>query len=169
MSLSGGPVLTATPLVLKLTKIGLVEVKLGGELIIGPGAGTKDAGVIAGVDGEWDPLDAGFGACFPPADSRYNVCLRAEAKQTLGRSVIAKAWLKGWDISKKVTLDALQGSKDYGDSPWFLPIGCKDLTAGTPGDSVLGGGVTKVDDSTVGSPTRGAMSTGSSPVRARGC
>jgi hypothetical protein len=76
---------------------------------------------------------------------------RTSPRRTAALGLTAKAWLGKWSVTQKVTLDALEGSKDYPGSPWFLPSGCKDLPAPEPEDSLLGPGVVKVGDSTVGS------------------
>jgi hypothetical protein len=152
---SGSPILKAAPLTPVITANGNIDLKVGGNIIVGPGAGTSKAGVIAGVGGELNPIDAKFRSVFTATDSRFNTCLNAEANFTRGLSLTAKAWLGSWDITKSITVPALQGSSSYPGSPWDLPNGC----AGTPddpepGDDLLGDGVTKVSDSTGGLPTQ---------------
>jgi hypothetical protein len=148
---SGKALLAASPLSPKVTANGTVNLRVGGELVLGPGAGTVQAGAIAGLSGDLYPVDAGWGPYLTAQDGRFNACVKAEVKRTAALGLIAKAWLGKWSISQKVTLDALEGSKDYPGSPWFLPSGCKDLPAPEPEDSLLGPGVVKVGDSTVGS------------------
>jgi hypothetical protein len=148
-SLSGSPILTAKPLTPKVVKSGSFSVKLGGQLIVGPGAGTPAAGVIAGVSGYYNPLDATFNAVFPQDDPNYNACLSAKIGYSLGLGVTAKAWVGNWEISKTFTLDALNKTGSYGGSPWYLPEGCENVIE-TPSDTVLGDGVTKVDDGLTG-------------------
>ena len=75
-SFSGTDILTARPLKPDVTANGSVSLNLGGQIIVGPGAGTPDAGVIAGLSGEFDPLDARFGVVFP---HNANSCLKASA------------------------------------------------------------------------------------------
>lgn len=157
MSLKNGaafdaePILSATPLSPTITASGAVEVKLGGDIVVGPGAGTPNAGVIAGVRGEMYPLDASFGPFFSAGDARFNACLAAEAEFTAALSLVAKAWLGDWKFSESITLDALEGSFGYGGSPWDLPAGCSDLPGGgNPPDSLFGPGVTKLKESTTG-------------------
>ncbi len=151
-SFSGGPILTAAPLTPKVEANGKIGLKVGGQIIVGPGAGTVGAGVIAGIGGELNPVDASFGAVFPVGDPRFNACLKAEGAFTRSLSLTAKAWVGKWDISKSVTVDALKGSTAYPGSPWYYPAGCKD--AQTPSDSVLGDGVTKIDDKVIGGQTQ---------------
>lgn len=147
-SFSSSPIFSAVPLTPKVISSGAVGVKLGGQVIVGPGASTKKAGVIAGVGGELNPLDAAFGAVFPKNDPRFNACLRISAAVTGNLSLTAKAWVGAWDASASVTLDALQGVLNYPGSPWYQPSGCKDAVE--PGDTVIGGGLTKVNDGVTG-------------------
>jgi chitodextrinase len=147
-SFSGSPILSAVPTAPKVVKNGSIGFKVGGQVIIGPGAGTPKAGVIAGLGGELNPIDASFGFVFPKDDPRFNACLKASAAFTRSLYLIAKAWVGNWDLTKSITLDALKGSNDYPGSPWYHPAGCKDAV--NPGDTVLGGGVTKIDDNVSG-------------------
>ncbi|GAB7044015.1 MULTISPECIES: choice-of-anchor L domain-containing protein [Catenuloplanes] len=150
-SFTGSPITEITPLTPTVTSNGSVGLAVGGELAVGPGVGTSGAGVIAGISGELTPLDAEFGPRFPMQDPRFNACLRASAAFVTGLSLTAKAWLSnGWSFSEKISLDALQGEFDYPGSPWHLPAGCQDLPGTEPQDSLLGGGVTKVEDAVSG-------------------
>jgi hypothetical protein len=147
-SFSGSPIFSAVPLTPSVIASGAVGAKVGGQVIVGPGAGTKGAGVIAGLGGEFNPLDASFGPVFPVGDPRFNACLRASAAFTRSLSLTAKAWVGGWEASASATVDALKGESHYPGSPWYFPSGCKDAVE--PGDTVIGGGLTKVDDSVTG-------------------
>ena len=128
-SFSGSAVMSASPLVPKVKANASVSLNVGGNLLIGPGVATSNAGVVAGVSGGLFPIDADFGPHFPAQDSRFNACAKAET----------------------ITLEALQASTPYPGSPWFLPSKCNEQPAPAPQDSLLGPGVTKVGDSTVGS------------------
>lgn len=147
-SFSGGATVSAVPTVPNVVKNGTVGLKVGGQIIVGPGAATEGAGVIAGVGGEFNPLDASFGFVFPQDDPRFNTCLKVSAAFTREVYLAAKAWLGDWDITKSVTLDFLKGSTNYPSMPLYFPPGCKDAVE--PGDTVLGGGVTKVTDTVTG-------------------
>jgi hypothetical protein len=152
-SFSGGPILKATPLTPTVSLNGSIGAFVGGEVVVGPGAGSTSAGVIAGVGGQLNPLDASFGPTFTRHDSRFNACLAAEAKATIALHLTAKAWLGNWDISRKITIDALDGSHTYGS--WDLPDGCSNAPPpppADPGEDVIGDGVTRVDDVTTGQP-----------------
>jgi hypothetical protein len=150
-SFQGKTIATAAPVPPKITANGTVAVKVGGDVTVGPGAGTSNAGVIAEVKGNLYPIDATFGPTFSATDARFNTCLQAKAAVTAGLGVTAKAWLKDWNFEKEITVAALNGTFNYPGSPWNLPAGCG--SAAPPGsDSLLGPGVTKVDDSVIGDP-----------------
>lgn len=118
---SGSHILTAQPLTPQVTQSGSVGVKLGGQLIVGPGAGTKKAGVIAGLSGELDPLDATFGPVFPQNDPP---CLKAKAELAIQAGLTAKAWMPHWSIERTITFSALQGHWPYA-RPWYFPDNCE--------------------------------------------
>ena len=149
-SFSGKALVSASPLEHKVAANATVGVNVGGELLVGPGVGTAPGGVVAGVLGELYPIDARWGPYFTAGDSRFNACTKAEVNLTRSLSLAMKAWLGKFRFTEKVTLDVLEASTPYPGSPWFLPNGCKDLPAAEPQDSLLGPGVVKVDDSTVG-------------------
>jgi hypothetical protein len=148
-SFSGSTILNSSPLTPTVKANGSIGLKLGGELILGPGIGTANAGVIAGVKGELNPLDASFKPFFPVGDANFNACVQAKAAFSAGLSLTAKAWLNNWTLSQDITLDALNTEVFYPGSPWDLPSGCS-ADQGTP-DSLLGPGVSKVTESTSGS------------------
>jgi hypothetical protein len=148
-SFTGGPILSAVPDAPKVVASGTVGAKLGGKIIIGPGAGTTGtAGVIAGIGGEIDPLEASFGAVFPIGDPRFNACLQATADLNLALTVSAKAWIGTWSTESTITVDGLTKKFDYPGSPWYFPSGCKDAVS--PGSTLLGPGVTQVSESVTG-------------------
>jgi len=160
MSLKNGPSFTGktiadvVPSIPKVSANGGVGLKVGGDLVVGPGAGTPDAGVIAGVSGQIYPIDAGFAPKFPAPDPRFNNCIEFKLAFTAGLGLTAKAWLNGWSHSKTITVDALNGTFNYPGSPRYLPAGCNKLPGGGSPDSLLGPGVTKVDDTVVGDPAQ---------------
>jgi hypothetical protein len=150
-SLSASTTKSATPLTPKVVRNGAVGFKVGGALTIGPGVGTKEAGVIAGVSGELDPLDAKVQANFPENDPRFNECTKIDAAETLALGVAVKAWLSKWSFSEVFSPQALNFTlAQYGNSPWYFPSGCQNEAPEQNKDSLLGDGVTKVDDSTIG-------------------
>jgi hypothetical protein len=146
---SGGTTLKATPLTPKVTSKGSVGLRLDGDLVVGPGAGTSNAGVLVGVGGLLSPIDASFTPVFTATSSDSTECLKAEAKATLDLSVQAKAWLGSWSKDEAIQVDSLDQALPYPGSPWTLPKDC-DKPTSNPSDNVLGGGVTKVSDGVVG-------------------
>lgn len=150
-SFSGNPILTAAPIVPSVTANGAVRLKLGGDIELGPGADTENAGVIAAIDGTLYPLDAALHAAFAASDPRFNLCSVASAAFTRSMSLTAKAWFSKWKFGATVAVPALGGSTAYPGSPWHLPTGCENAPGPAPQDTLLGDGVTKIGDSTVGS------------------
>jgi hypothetical protein len=154
-SFSGSPIFKASPLTPQITANGQIEATLGGQVVVGPGAGTPNAGVLAGVGGDLYPIDASFGAVFAASDARFNTCMKAHAAATANLNLTGRAWLGNWEVSKKITFDALSWEKNYPGSPWSLPSGCENGPPPVqPGNDVLGPGVTKVSDSVVGGSTQ---------------
>lgn len=162
-SFDGHAVLSAEPLDPKVTANASVALKVGGELILGPGAGTAEAGVIAGISGEVYPIDASFEPFFQAQDSRYNLCTVTKLAFTRGVNLIAKAWIGTWSFSDKITLPALQGTTPYFGSPWYLPNHCDQLQGDGAPDSLLGAGVTKTSESSTGSPDQAGFVPGFAP------
>lgn len=119
---SGSDIVTARPLTPAVTTSGSVGLTLGGEVVVGPGAGTDKAGVIAGLSGEFDPLKASFGPVFP---QDANACLKASAAIALQLGLTAKAWLGNWSVASQITFNALLGHPDYPGSPWYFPADCE--------------------------------------------
>lgn len=158
VKIDGSPIFSAGTLQSQGTIEGSIGAALGGEVIIGPGAGTGNAGVIAGVGGKLTPVDVGIGPVFPVGDKRRNACLKTEAAFKRELNLTVKAWVGSWDVSKSVTFGFLKGSTPYGGSPWYWPTNCTQLPPDNPpdpkkpGDSVVGDGVKVVEESTIGSP-----------------
>jgi hypothetical protein len=143
-NVSGGPIMSIDPLTPNVTSASAgFGMKVGGQVIIGPGAGTTESGVIAGVSGEFNPIDAFVGV----EASNSGVCLKANLGASYAFGFTAKAWLGKWSIAKTFTIDALNQKIPYSGSPWYWPSGCN---VQGPGTTVLGPGVTKVTDSTSG-------------------
>jgi len=112
---SGSDVLTAQPLTPQWSEVGSINLTLGGEIVLGPGAGDSGAGAIAGLSGELDPVVATFTPVpgFP--------CVQVSVQGTAMLGLTAKAWLGPWSISTTVTVPALHRTVSYPGSPWLLP------------------------------------------------
>jgi hypothetical protein len=150
-SFSAGITKNATPLTPAVTRNGAIGLKVGGSIILGPGVGTNQAGVIAGISGELDPIDAKIQANFPANDPRFNQCTKIDAALTLSLGVTVKAFLSKWTFSETISPKELNFTLgQYAGTPWYFPNGCQNEPAEQDKDSLLGPGVTKVDDSTIG-------------------
>lgn len=123
-------------------------VKVSADGLIGPGAGSKDAGVIAGVGITFVPLDAHANVVVPTVPSSSNWCLTFTAKGVLGVMVSARAWLGWLDFKADYVIPELTLSGEYPGSPWAWPTDC--TKPASPSNDVLGDGVTKVDDGITG-------------------
>jgi hypothetical protein len=161
VSASGSLLLNATPLTPQVTGAAQVEVKLAGQVSVGPGVVTAGAGVIAGLKGEWDPLDGVFKPYFPSNNPNYNGCTEISAAMNLFAGLTAKAWIGKWSAQADFTISALNGHFNYPGSPWDFPNGCNIAT--TPPDSLFGTGVTKGQEISTGGPTQSGYVTGFAP------
>ncbi len=151
-SFSSMPILEAHPLTPTITANAGIGAKLGGQVLFGPGVTSKGAGVVAGVSGELNVLDASFGPVFTVDDSRFNTCLTAAAAASVSVGVTAKAWLGNYDVTKSFLIPPLASA--YPGSPWDRPTGCADQKPVDVGGDLLGEGVTAVEDDVQGSPAQ---------------
>lgn len=123
---TASPIMSAAPLDPVITARGNVQLKLGGDVIVGPGAGTPDAGVIAGLGGVLYPIDADFQPVLVATAAGQATCLKTQIAFTReNMRLTAKAWLGNWDLTRVISLDSLNGSTPYLGSPWYLPKGCQ--------------------------------------------
>lgn len=122
---TGSDILTAQPLTPDITASGSVTAKVGGEVVVGPGAGDKDTGAIAGISGEFDPLNATF---EPASPQDPGACFKASAALFLQLALDAKAWVGSWSVDRKITFKALTGQPGYPGSPWYFPANCENST-----------------------------------------
>jgi len=142
---SGSDILTAQQLTPELTQEGSVGLKLGGQLIVGPGIGDPGkAGAIAGLSGELDPLDASFGPQFPQDST--NACYKTSAVLSQALGLTAKAWLGTWSGAENITFKALDATPGYLGSPWFSPPGCENNTLAVTGGTLADGQVSTIYD-----------------------
>jgi hypothetical protein len=147
-SINGKLIRTATPLVPQIEASGAsVGVKLSNTLLIGPGAGTTGAGVIAGVGGELSPLD--LQASFT-VTSTGSPCAAFDFAFKIGMVLSARAWLGNISFDATYDIPFLHATLNYPGSPFYWPTDCHKVD--TPSDSILGDGVTKIDDGVTGSP-----------------
>ena len=168
-SLAGGIIKEVHPSTPTVTYAIGVTASLGGELTVGPGVGTADAGVIAGVGGRFIPLQLGLQGVFTNPDWRANKCLKASAGLEAQLDLNARAWLGNWSVSKSLTLDALHAQHNYGE--WYWPTNCEKAPGqpDDPGDTVTGGGVDTCPPRPSACPTSQGTCRDSCPARTPGC
>ncbi len=123
---------------------------IGGELTVGPGAGTDGVGAVAGIGGKLNLLKAETGPVFGDADLRHSLCLKTEMGLESEANLNAKAWAGSLSASASFTVPALKGSVTYG-GPWYLPSDCPNMPA-PAGQSldIIGDGIQQLSSSTSG-------------------
>ncbi|SKC75840.1 choice-of-anchor L domain-containing protein [Krasilnikoviella flava] len=119
-----------------------IQADVAGDLVFGPGAGTTDAGVIAGIGGTIAPLSAKAMISFPGGDP----CVELGLGGKIAMILTARAWLGVFEA--KAETELLSKVFQYAGSPWHFPSGCNE--APDPTGDLLGDGVTMVDDEVVG-------------------
>lgn len=139
---------------------GGLTARVGGDILIGPGAGSTGAGVIAGIGGSFVPLNARalVAAATTPGGSP---CLALELGGQAGLLVSARAWLGPVDFKGDFLVPGLSSTFEYLSAPWHYPSDCLDVP--DPSDDVLGDGVTKIDDGIDGDPEQWGYLDGFAP------
>jgi hypothetical protein len=134
-SLSGSTMHSAAALVPHGTLTGSLGVQVGGQVLLGPGIGTPDAGVAIGFSGEVYPLDGSLkvisGTSSSAADTSEDPCFEVSLGSSHAYSLMAKAWVGGTDVSKAITADFLNGGRPEPGSPWHFPADCEKLKIDT--------------------------------------
>jgi hypothetical protein len=124
-------------------------IEVGGSMAFGPGVGSRDAGVIAGVGGDLYIVDASASVVQVDDGASTSTCIELSAESRLEMFLTLRAWLPGYALDQTLAIEPLQGSFRWGGSPWHWP---EDCTEGeTPTDDVVGDGVSVIDDDLVGS------------------
>lgn len=126
-----------------------VGLQAGGSVAFGPGVGTKEAGVLAGVGGSIDVVDASASAVFVEKAGQEEWCLQVSAASGLGIYVTLAAWVSGFSFDATFDVPGLQGTFDWPGSPYHWPQDCTESDA--PTDDVVGDGVTVIGDDLTGS------------------
>lgn len=123
----GGPIKEAYPLTPATTGTVALNLKVGGEMILGPGAGTSASGAIAGVRGTLDVLnaDASFIESTNENDPDPEYCAKLAAGYGLNFDVVGKAWIPGWEVERSIDIPGLNTSGEYG-GPWYYPTDCEN-------------------------------------------
>ena len=142
----GSPILSTTPTQPSGSSATTLSLAIGGEISFGPGVGTTEAGVIAGLGGELRIVDASLGVVV---NEEADVCLRLDARTGFGVYLTARAWVVGYDWDYRLQIDPLTLDLPWGGSPWYWPNDCDE--SDTPTDDVVGPGVTPIGDDLTGS------------------
>lgn len=116
-----------------------IELKAGGTVEVGPGVGTKDAGVLAGIGGEFFIANAGL--------EITGICTELHLQSELNIYLTLETWLSFAELSSEV--DLFQGTLPWSDSPWYSPEDCSSEPE-DPTDDVVGEGVIVVESNLSG-------------------
>lgn len=117
---SGSPVFSVTPLTPVATAFsGEIGAELAGELAIGPGVGTKAAGVQAGISGKAALFKVTATGSQDTTSGRPCTVLRARGE--VSAAAFAKAWIG--PLSVEGDKRFIDEQFDYG-GPWTAPLNC---------------------------------------------
>jgi Fibronectin type III domain len=123
--------------------------EVGGSMAFGPGVGTAAAGVLLGVGGEFYPVDASVNLKEVNDGTEVSTCIELSAATRAGIFATLRAWIPGVETDITVSIEPLQGTWAWGDSPWHWPDDCTESEI--PTDDVVGEGVSVIDDDLIGS------------------
>lgn len=101
-----------------VTVAGEMYLTFGAEIELGIGSGNPRAGALVGAKGSFTALDARASAVLGQN------CLEVSATRSVNVSLTATAWLGKHDISADLDVPFLNGSADWGGSPWTYPNTC---------------------------------------------
>lgn len=117
-----------TPLDTTFTTTATFSLKAGIQLTVGPGVGNKNAGVVAGISGEFDPVNASYAlitdSSEDPSQPKQQ-CVKLDAAVTSGLSLSAQAWLGSYSVSRSLTAPWLNSSSPIAGGPWYIPQNCE--------------------------------------------
>lgn len=101
-----------------VTVAGEMYLTIGAEIELGIGSGNPKAGALVGARGTFTALDARASAVLGQN------CLEVSATRSVSVQLTATAWLGKKDISADLDVPFLNGSADWGGSPWTYPNTC---------------------------------------------
>lgn len=101
-----------------VTVAGEMYLTIGAEIELGIGSGSPRAGALVGAKGTFTALDARASAVLGQN------CLEVSATRSVSVQLTATAWLGKRDISADLDVPFLNGSADWGGSPWTYPNTC---------------------------------------------
>lgn len=123
----GGPIASVNVLSPKVTAAGAVGLRVGGDVILGPGAGSPAVGAVAGVRGQLDVLKAGasFLEVTKANDPEPDYCGKIEVNYGFNFDIVGKAWIPGWEVEDSIDIPGAKGEWPYG-GPWYYPKNCEE-------------------------------------------
>lgn len=100
-----------------------VGLELGGGVTFGPGAGSKNVGAIAGIQGNLTLAKASVTGKFGLDEHNYDQCLNASLGGEASVDLVAEAWAGPLSIGAKHTI--WDGEKSYFADKW-MPEDCNE-------------------------------------------
>jgi hypothetical protein len=101
-----------------VTVAGQMYLSIGADIELGIGSGNPKAGALVGARGTFTALDAWASAVLGQN------CLEVSASRSVSVQLTATAWLGKHDVSADLDVPFLNGSADWGGSPWTYPNTC---------------------------------------------
>lgn len=101
-----------------VTVAGDLSMNIGAEVALGIGSGNPKAGALVGAEATFTALDARASAVLGQN------CLEVSAQRSVSVSLVAKAWLGKLEKTASLDVPFLNGSADWGGSPWTYPNTC---------------------------------------------
>ena len=109
-----------------------VELKLGGQITVGPGfalgqnfgrVGVSEAGGIVGLSGDIYPIDLKVSSAHNPSLNLGQDCVEVDASWTRVLSLSERAWI-GTSVSLGAEIPLFDASTPDPGSPSYFPTGC---------------------------------------------
>ncbi|WP_148613415.1 hypothetical protein [Nocardioides rubriscoriae] len=101
-----------------VTVAGDLSLNIGAVIEIGIGSGNPKAGALVGAQATFTALDAHATAVLGQN------CLEVSAQRSVSVGLEAKAWLGDHEVTTSLDVPFLNGSADWGSSPWTYPSTC---------------------------------------------
>jgi hypothetical protein len=113
-----GDLVTAIDPYADVTVAGSMYLNIGAEVELGIGSGNPRAGALVGANASFTALNAEANAVLGQN------CLEVTATRSVSVALEAKAWLGDLEVSRTLDVPFLNGSADWGGSPWTYPNTC---------------------------------------------
>lgn len=101
-----------------VTVAGDLFLTIGADIELGIGSGNPRAGALVGAQATFTALDAHATAVLGQN------CLEVSAQRSVSVALEVKAWLGRLERSRSLDVPFLNGSADWGGSPWTYPATC---------------------------------------------